>query len=229
MKRKYTNKVRSGVSDCVLPFFPGFYGGWFDLTYLIETESELMYDEYISVIGEENAERVQLSTDDFEPTESAINAYKKGIAERFLHILNEYVPDWVDGFEFTGIESPRSYNFSNDKVICDIFLKKGWEKDVESFIEENIEDLREDIRNDWSSRSGFLSFIDNDVYNWYDKIMEEPSLYLPLLITYAICYNEANSIENITNEIAERVLSDEYIELECINNAAQKMYDKFSR
>lgn len=229
MKKGKENKnFKSGVAGCVLPFFPGFYGSCFDLSDVISNEADLNFEHYLDVLGDENADRVKLSPDDFDATESAINAYKKEVAERYVAYVNEYMPDFVIGFQYTDIESPRSYNFSNDKVICDIFLKRDWVEEVQRFIDEYRSELAVDIANDWSSKSGFWSFIDDDVDNWLTCVIEEPSVYLPLIIEYMICYNEGKSCEEIIDDISMRVYENVYMEVICTNKEAEKIFNELS-
>lgn len=229
MKKGKENKnFNFGVAGCVLPFFPGFYGSCFDLSDVVSNEAELNFEHYLDVLGDENADRVKLSPDDFDATESAINAYKKEVAERYVAYVNEYIPDFVVGFKYTDIESPRSYNFSNDKVICDIFLKRDWVEEVERFINEYHRELAVDIANDWSSKSGFWSFIDNNVDNWLTRVIDEPSVYLPLIIEYMICYNEGKSCDEIIDDISMRVYENVYMEVICTNKEAEKIFNELS-
>ena len=79
----------------------------------------------------------------------------------------EYAENFADEFKlptlkFTEMQSPREYNFTTDRIFCDISLE-----DVQRLWNEtNTPALRTLARDKFTSRSGFSSFYDPDIDTW---------------------------------------------------------------
>lgn len=212
------------LKNCSLPFFPGFYGTFFDISDNLYYDAQSEYDYYLQVLGQENADKVNLSPDDFEPTNEDLNKWQEDICESFVSEFLEYVPDWVENIEFVGISRPKYYNFYNDELICNILLTSDWQEKVSDFIYDNYDNLKEDIKRDWSSRDGFHSFISNNVDEWGECIEKEPDLYLPLLLQYAICYNEGVDASDMSSKLCEYAYEDVALPMYCNNEEAEKLF-----
>lgn len=212
------------VRKCELPFFPGFYNSIFDLGEKEYEEAQLYFNDYVDVIGEDNAEKCNLSVDDFEASKEQIEDYMNVIATNFVYNVEKLSPEWVKHINFVEIVSPKFYNYSTDKIICDIELSNDWKEQIERFIDENYEELKDQVRKDWSDRSGFWSFVDNDIDNWINNIEEEPDKYIPLILQYQICYEEGNSVEGVSEGISEITYEDAYLDVTCNNDEAEEMY-----
>ena len=79
-----------------------------------------------------------------------------------MGLIDECVlPDFVESVEFLRVLSPKYYNYSTDKIECKITLADGWENEMRKFIAEHYDWLQDKITNDWTSCSGFISFIEN--------------------------------------------------------------------
>lgn len=212
------------LKNCILPFFPGFYGSIFDIGDIEYYQADSEYEWFVDVIGDENAEKVNLSPNDFKASKEQINEYMVGICESFVEAVNDYLPEWVENIKYVGLDSPRYYNYRNDEIICDITLSNGWEEMVEEFIKEYKEELREDIKEQWSSLDGFLSFVNNNVDEWLEEIYAQPEKYLPILLSYNICYSSGKSCHDIIEDLCSAAYEDNNLELSCTNEEANKLF-----
>ena len=212
------------LKNCVLPFFPGFYGSLFDTSELGYIEADNEYNYYVDEIGYDVAEETNLKVDDFYPSDEQVKAYENDVCEEFVDAIMDYLPNWIERVEFVGIDRPRYYNFTNDKLICNIVLTNDWEEKVSDFLYEYADELAEDIKNDWSSRDGFISFVKNDVNKWGEAIEEEPDLYLPLLMGYAISYNEGVDYDEMSGKLSEIAYENTSLHVTCYNEKANRAF-----
>lgn len=188
-----------------LPFFLGFYESPYDFSdSCIENEIEY-HEEYDGLVG--------LTFDDFDLD---YKGYKEEVGIEFTRQWMDYAPSFVKGATFKEVYSPRFYNFSTDEIIAEIELAEDWKKEVAAFISANTEMLEKRIKEDWTSRDGFVSFIENNLAKWAYKIyVEEDARYIGFMIQYMM---EAEADERyIEDSLVERtmanVLACEYLTL----------------
>lgn len=220
-KSKSLEKFNECLNGCILPFFPGFYGSIFDLTEVEEDEATYMYDDYVDVLGDENVRKVKLSKDDFEASREELNRYKEEVCTYYVGHFCEYLPSWVEDVEFVELDSPRYYNYRTDEIICSVKLANNWKEQVRAFINEYYDDLSNDLPNDYGSRDGFVSFINTNVDDLLEETINDPERYIPLLLEYYMIYEEG---ENIADTLQEYTYEDTYMQVECTNEEANKLY-----
>ena len=177
-----------------IPFFPGFYETDLmnsDTSYwAIKEELEYYRDE----LSDEHPEYVHLTEDDLD---FRYSDYEKDVAEAFLDVWEYHAPEGiVESAEFEGIDSPRYYNFRNDRLFALVELKEGWEDVMRHFIASNYDWLQQRIHDDWTSYDGFMSFMDNDIDEWGEHLFNEhDERYISTMIAYMM-YQENHEIRN---------------------------------
>lgn len=177
-----------------IPFFPGFYETDLmnsDTSYwAIKEELEYLKDD----CRDEHPEYEHLTEDDLD---FRYSDYEKDVAEAFLEVWENRAPeDIVESVEFDAIDSPRYYNFRNDRLFAFVGLKDGWEDVMRHFIASNYDWLQQRIHDDWTSYDGFMSFMDNDVDEWGEHLFNEhDERYISVMIAYMM-YQENHEIRN---------------------------------
>ena len=219
-----------------LPFFPGFY------------ESDLMnsdtpywaikeeYDYYTKDLISEHPEYKFLTEDDLD---FDYDGYKRELVDGFISGFADHAPEFVTDVEYDVVDSPRYYNFRNDRLYAFVTLADGWEDVMRHFIASNYDWLQQRIHDDWTSYDGFMSFMDNDVDEWGEHLFNEhDERYISTMIGYMM-YRENKEIRNdlicialedvyagsyvfITDEALERI-NDQY--KEGVENGSIKVYD----
>ena len=178
-----------------IPFFPGFYETSLmnsDTSYwAIKEELEYYYQ---GDLRDEHPEYQHLTEDDLD---FRYSDYEKDVALGFLEVWENHAPeDIVESVEFDAIDSPRYYNFRNDRLFAFVELKEGWEDVMRHFIASNYDWLQERIHDDWTSYDGFMSFMDNDVDEWGEHLFNEhDERYISVMIGYMM-YRENKGIRD---------------------------------
>lgn len=192
-----------------IPFFPGFYGTIFDLS---DVEYNYVYEE-MNYNKENYPENV--TADDFE---FDAKAYMNAIGEEFTNQFANLFPlDFIKSVEFDEIDSPREYNFRNDRLYAFFEFDKNWKFIMRAFMNDNFEWLKKVIYDEHSSRSGFISFMSNDIYDWYHILFDGDeedvdTLYLEEMIKYMIIdkYSSYDTAYKIREEIESYTLENVY-------------------
>lgn len=96
-----------------------------------------------------------------------------------LDYTEEYVEHFADKFneltglkialEYESLKSPKYYNFETDRIYAHISLKDA--QSLFDFV--NQGQLSATIKENFTSRSGFISFYSNDVLEWLAKPLAE--------------------------------------------------------
>ena len=176
------------------PFFTGFYSGNFDAgdKAYWDIDNDLNY--YRDEMG------VELDSD--EDIEFDYESYQNDIAHAWCKCLQEHFPDVVQSVEFEGIWSPKYYNFETDKIEIKVQLADDWKTVMTKFMKDNYDWLQGVIHNDWTSRDGFMSFMDNDIEAWWsDLFAEEDSRYVECMLTYMMCRENEHIQDDIIDEV----------------------------
>lgn len=174
-----TNPLR--IKDVELPFFFGFYNSPLEDDYEIDNE----IDEEVDYYRNELHENVDYKDFDFNT-----KAYRNEIVNCFVEAIKSYLPDWITDIDSFDLDSPKEYNFSTDRIYVTATLTDNWKDKLADFFQTNSDWLTERIKTDWTSRSGFHSWIHNNVTQFYKELMEAEPRYLSIVIQYAIELNE---------------------------------------
>jgi hypothetical protein len=171
---------KTQIKDVELPFFYGFYNTQYENEYDVDEAIEHEMDYHNRELGQSTV---------YGDFEFDSNSYRNTIVECFVHTLENHLPDWVEAIENPELWSPRYYNFQTDKIYVTLILTDDWKNKVVDFFEENAEWLRKRIKEDWTSRSGFTSFMENDYDLFLEHTMCEEPLYISTILQYAIELN----------------------------------------
>lgn len=194
-----------------LPFFPGFYETEYknsDTAYwAIKEELDGYYhDTYYHT---EHPEWAHITEDDLDFDDSQ---YEKDVMDAFIEVWSNHAPDFVKSVEMDCLDSPRYYNFRNDRLYAFVELGDEWKDEMRHFIAENYDWLKERIHDDWTSYDGFMSFMENDVDEW-DKMLfeEEDERYIGTMIGYMMYRENKNIFDDILMSTMEDIYDGSYV------------------
>ena len=163
------------VRDVELPFFEGFYNSSYDSLSDWALEDELEY--YTKECNKD------ITIDDLE---FDFNSFNHDIVEIFTDIIKDNVPSWVEKVENPELDSPKFYNFRTDKIYATVTLKDDWREQIAEFVKTNFDWLEKRIKEDWGSRSGFVSWIHNDIGTFMENVYEAEPRYISIIMQYAM-------------------------------------------
>lgn len=98
--------------------------------------------------------------------------------------------------EFTGIDfevksvridSPRSYNYTSDKLIAAVVTSMSQEQvfeKIQGLMCEHYDELKKIIVDNHTSYSGFISFMSNDIGEWFSSLDDNDHPYLDYILGY---------------------------------------------
>lgn len=184
------------VINTYLPFFPGFY------------ESILLNSDtaYNAIQEECNYLREEGLNPDPDKYDFNYKQYQEDICNAFVDAFRGYKPDFVEDVQFTGLYSPRYYNYDTDRIYCNLELSDDWEEITREFIRTNYETLRARIAKEWRSYDGFISFISDNIRDWENKLyMERDPLYIQIIIGY---YMENEHTTGKYNTVEDKIIYD---------------------
>lgn len=165
-----------------LPFFSGFYNTIWDGT-------DVWYDElsnFKCVTGIDLDEN-DLTFDN--------DRYRDVIAKLFVLHFFDYAPSFITKIEFDEIVSPREYNFETDKIYAFVTFSDDWKEKVSAFINKNYKLVSDLIKRFHSSRSGFISFMSDDITEWpYYLFEKKDDRYLSSIIAFMMLIDEWNEV-----------------------------------
>jgi hypothetical protein len=186
--------TEKSVFSIYSPFFPGFYGTVFDASdkayYDIEDDIDYYRNEY----------GIELNAD--EDIDFKYKEYESDIAQVWCDSLRAYLPDCVESVEYNGISSPREYNFRNDELDITVVMTDDWKLKMTEFMKQNYDWLAARIKKDWTSYDGFMSFMDNDIECWWDRLFaEEDGRYVECMIGYMMYRANENIRDALINDV----------------------------
>lgn len=99
-----------------------------------------------------------------------------GIAKTYVDSFFKKVREKTDidigSHEYSGMVSPKQYNFSNDRVFAKVPLSK-MQAMFESHKEDSFKNLKKIIEHRHTSRDGFASYYSAEVKDWLEKPLVE--------------------------------------------------------
>ena len=139
--------------------FAGFYESVFsaELDNVEEQNAEYMAEENPKIHAKDYAEIFYYCMD--------YGAAFRQIAAEYAVAFNEYIKDEFDldlDLKFEGLESPKEYNFTTDRIFCHIsdeaILK------LHAAVPEEV--MAAEVKARFTSRDGFISFYNGDYTRW---------------------------------------------------------------
>ena len=182
-----------------LPLFCGFYESPFlnadTLHYEVCEEESMEY--YKECFGEDITED-DLDFDYPSLKEDLCKEYCK----TFYNYIQAFVPDFMLSCEFSGMTSPKEYNYVTNKLYANVDFADDWQGTIRDFFEENEDWLRERIHDDWTSSDGFWSFMDNNYDVWIKELTsEEPDeRYITEALKYIMYMHDKNVQRHIISD-----------------------------
>jgi len=148
-----------------LPFFRGF------LEYYI-FRLDRLHDEFIS--SEEFLEEKYGRPVNEEEVEFDDSRYTQDICHKFIQEFisrfEEIYPGFIENMSFDELVSPTYYQCNTDKLFVDAVFCADWRQIMLSFMQANSDWLSDKIAADWTSRSGFNSYMSNEYEVWFDEM-----------------------------------------------------------
>ena len=91
--------------------------------------------------------------------------FQNDTAKRACDVVSDFLHDIGirNKITFQKVVSPREYNFSTDSVDVDIELNM---MDLGRAIIKHYDEIEREIKERFTSRSGFFSFVSNDIWEW---------------------------------------------------------------
>lgn len=181
--------MKNLVNEIFLPSFQGFY--------------ESIWTPDWEMISIDHEERGITLTDDWEIDKQ----YFTDLAREYVSYLQEVYRNYLGvdiTLEFTELVRPREYNFTTDKIFCNLYcnnVKKFTER-INTLIAENYDAVGKYIKENHSSYPGFISFMSADVNDWLDEWLEDDR-QLSCLLYYLvdILRNERGELESLDSEL----------------------------
>jgi len=180
------------------PIFDGFYNSVFDD--LFEISDDL--DNYGDV------SQAEYDLTNWNETHKQIAA--GFISEVESYYKKELLSFGITSLNFVKVDSPKQYNFTTDKLVCEVvFNCYTFKNTVLEFIRENYSDFQNFIKENYSSYSGFISFYSNDPQIWlseYIKKINSDNVIFEGFLHFVLIY----SIQFDNEYINDKVLSDKH-------------------
>lgn len=117
-------------------------------------------------------------------------------------VRTEYAKDYVQAFAiatklqltFDELNSPKEYNFQSDRIFVDITP----ESVSKLFATVDKEVLRQRIKEEYTSRSGFISYYSPDLNDWPEDITKWDHNQVGSLISVAVDFDEEKYMEELS-------------------------------
>lgn len=182
------------INESLLPLFDGFYGTIFD-------NYESWYDMELEHMTEEQGMTEEQACDKLNScdTRPARLAVSQDLVDSFETLWNDNFSVQIKT-EFGSLESPREYNFTNDKICLSVEFDGD---DMIKLINANHEHIEKFIIKHFSDRSGFISYYSNNIKEWTLDDLEELDSVETWSILSAIC--EGHDIDSMTLYYASNI------------------------
>lgn len=113
--------------------------------------------------------------------------YEQAVAKDCVaNLLNNIMQDGNDiikDIQFVALHSPCEYNFSTDKLEVEITL--DWDK-LLVYIQENCGAFNEYLHDNYTSRSGFVSFVPNNYNEFFNCLQDDFERLSQVMIEFYI-------------------------------------------
>ena len=177
------------------PMFEGFYYSQLDLAENIE-------------VGE--GEEYSMTEEQFDNIDW--NSTNENVSKFYLDYFKDELSDFfksigVLSLEFIKVDSPKYYNYSTDKLVCNIEINK--DVFVHELRKHNFDNWEQFLKDNFTSYDGFISFYPNTTTEWDELINEEIENDNIIIETLLKFYLEQNGEfykikENLFIEIFEK-------------------------
>ena len=176
------------------PLFEGFYNSYLDLSENIEVGEGEEYS-----MTEEQFDNIDWNSTNENVSKFYLNYFKDELKDFFNEI-------GIINLDFVKVDSPKYYNYSTDKLVCNIEIDKG------IFVHElrkyDFDDWEQFLKDNFTSYDGFISFYPNTSMEWDELInekIEDDNVIIETLLKFYLEQNEEfyKIKENLFIEISE--------------------------
>lgn len=161
------------------PLFEGFYNSYLDLSENIEVGEG---DDYY-LMNEEQFDEIDWNKTNENVSKFYLNYFKDELSDFFKSI-------GVLSLEFIKVDSPKYYNYSTDKLVCNIEIDKN--VFVHELRKYNFDNWEQFLKDNFTSYDGFISFYPNDPNEWTELIAEKFDIDNIIIETLLQFYLEQN-------------------------------------
>lgn len=152
--------------------FSGFYESMYSAE--IDRYSEQHGEHHYSLESESLPDEMRVTADQFAEAVSAAMDYDvacRNVAKSYMHAYDYVVSEAIGlklGLKWKAMESPREYNFSTDRIFCDVTMTVV-RKLFAMSKRDGHKTLGDVIAKRFTSYDGFNSFYSNDLDSWLAK------------------------------------------------------------
>ena len=131
--------------------------------------------------------------------------------ENMKYLINYYIPEEMKQkdyykleIEYTGVYSPKYYNYTTDKIDYIIKTNKQTMQELKKYILD-LQGAEQYIFKRFSSYDGFISFLSNDIEYWKTEPIETDEIYTGALIDMFLNLNDENTMEDLNIETMDNI------------------------
>lgn len=143
------------------------------------------------------------------------NEYFNNVGAEFIenmkYLINYYIPEEMKQkdyykleIEYTGIYSPKYYNYTTDKIDYIIKTNKQTMQELKKYILD-LAGAEQYIFKRFSSYDGFISFLSNNIDYWKTEPIETDELYTGPLFDLFLNLNDKNIMEDLNIETLDNI------------------------
>ena len=130
-----------------------------------------------------------------------INHFYNSVCIDYEKVRIEYAKDYAQAFAiatglqltFDELNSPKEYNFQTDRIFVDITLESV--NKLFATVDKDV--LSQRIKEEYTSRSGFISYYSPDLNDWPVDITKWDHNQLGTLISVAVDFDEEKYMEEL--------------------------------
>lgn len=165
----------------------------------------------------------EVTADDYETDWDEL---EKDFHEAFVEAYQKKMPEIVLNMHANGIDKPREYRcfHRGDYAYADVDLEDNWLEVMKAWIQDHYEWFRIRVDEDWTSRDGFWSFLENTVDGWLEYLDKEDTRYIGQMLWYMAAYENKNIRDEIQCWALEDVWIGSYLHL---SEEKQKELEEF--
>ena len=177
------------------PLFEGFYNSYLDLSENIGVGEDESYS-----MTEEQFDNIDWSKTNENVSKFYLNYFKDELKDFFNEI-------GIINLDFVKVDSSKYYNYSTDKLVCNIQIDKN--VFVHELRKYNFDIWEQFLKDNFTSCDGFISFYPNTTIEWDELInekIEDDNVIIETLLQFYLEQNEEfyEIKENLFIEIFEK-------------------------
>lgn len=196
-------------------FFPGFIESDLENSDMIDKEVDRIVKDIHAehpklVIGLNNGLRLDYK------------AYEREVGKAWAKAYASYVPEFVKSCEFDVIYvfyrmydgiPDSDYRDSPRRLYVNIEMEEDWLDRIKAFISSNQEWFKKRIAEDWTSRDGFHSYMENNLEGWLKGLEDEDERYVGTTLGYMIYKEHGEFWKDINEKVCAAVPISRYISM----------------